>query len=210
MELVCQYCKEDRKTRRSLVSHERLCKCNPSRAESNFSKRKSEVPWNKGLSKETDDRVKKNADGVRATMRKKFEDGYRTTIQKEEYWTDLRRREKSEWRKNLHREFPETHPNRKVAGNRNKMTYPEQVAFDWLKNNNVVFEHQKQILGYYVDFCIDNIIIEIDGERWHPTGNEKDATRDLKLTDNGYIIYRIKSKERIEDKLKEIISLWAN
>ena len=69
------------------------------------------------------------------------------------------------------------------------------------------FEHQKAILTYFVDFCINTTIIEIDGEQWHPIGNEKDARRDSELVDNGYTVYRIRSKEKIEQRIKEILSL---
>ena len=58
----------------------------------------------------------------------------------------------------------------------------------------------------FVCFCIDNIIIEIDGEKWHPLGNEKDAKRDLQLSNIGYVVYRIRSKENIQNRLQQILS----
>jgi len=174
---------------------------------SNLTLRKNKIPWNKGLTKQTDERVNKNSENTKKTMQALFDSGYRTPSQTADFWTVERRKEKSEWRKQLHKDFPETHPNRKLAGNRNKMTYPEKVAFDFLTANNIKFEHQKEILGYFVDFCIDKLIIEIDGEQWHPIGNEKDTKRDLELTNNGYTVYRIRSKEKIQKRIKEILSL---
>ena len=79
-------------------------------------------------------------------------------------WTDEMRQAKSEWRKQYHKDNPNAHPNRKVAGNRSKMTYPEQVAFDYLTSKGVNFEHQKYVLRYFPDFVVGNVIIEIDGE----------------------------------------------
>lgn len=59
---VCKYCGKICKNNNSLRNHERLCKDNPNRQESYLMKKnKSEdyVPWNKGLTKETDERVAK-------------------------------------------------------------------------------------------------------------------------------------------------------
>ncbi len=154
------------------------------------------TPWNKGLSKETDDRVKRLAETVSTTTK-----GRPSKV----VWTDEMRLAKSQWRKQLHLEHPETHPNRRLAGNRNKMTYPEKVAFDFLTRNSISFEHQKQIGKYFVDFCVNDVIIEIDGARWHNA--EKDKIRDSFLESLGYKVYRIDSKERIDNRIKDILSV---
>ena len=85
------------------------------------------------------------------------------------------------------------------------MTYPEKVAFDFFTVNSIKFEHQKQIGKYFVDFCIDNVIIEIDGARWH--NKEKDLIRDAEIESIGYKVFRIDSKECIEDRIKEILGV---
>lgn len=74
--------------------------------------------------------------------------------------TGLRKEEK----KNLKRRnsciiiIQKKHPNRKLAGNRKKMTYPEQVAFDWLIEHKITFVHQKEFcfneMKRFVDFYI--------------------------------------------------------
>lgn len=87
------------------------------------------------------------------------------------------------------------------------MTYPERVAFEFLVRSGVEFEHQKPISGFYVDFCINDVIIEIDGEYWHPVGNEKDRVRDEKLVSEGYTVFRIRSKDNIEEQLQQILSV---
>jgi len=150
------------------------------------------TPWNKGLDK-TDPRIAKQAIQISNTMK-----GRPTST----IWTDEMRKAKSEWRKKLHREHPDTHPNRRLAGNRKKWTYPERVAGEWLERNNIQYKRNPRIDKYYPDFVIDNIIVEIDGERWHNA--EKDSKRDLQLSQLGYIIYRIKAKECIEEKLSTI------
>lgn len=191
--LICKHCGKECKNENSLRSHERLCKENPNRQESNFKFVK--VPWNKGLTKE-DPRVAKQAAATSASLKGR---------PSKTVWTDEMRKNKSEWRKKLHEEHPEMHPNRKLAGNRSSMSYPERVAYDHLNTLGVKFEHQKHIEGVYPDFVIGNTIIEIDGERWH--NEEKDAIRDKKLNDAGYSIFRINSKENIQERINEIISM---
>jgi very-short-patch-repair endonuclease len=191
--LKCQYCAKECKNKNSNSNHERLCRKNPNKQISNFTHCKE--PWNKGLTKD-DLRVAAHAKQVSDTLLGRPS----TTV-----WTDEMRKAKSEWRKKLHKEHPETHPNRRLAGNRNKISYPERVAFDYLKSLGVEFEHQKQVGKYFPDFVIGNVIIEIDGEHWH--NKEKDAARDKELEELGYKIYRINTKEHIEIKIKELLGV---
>ena len=188
---VCNYCQKECKNHNSHRNHERLCKANPSRQESNFKFIKE--PWNKGLTKD-DIRVAKNAEKVSQALKGK---------PSKVIWTEEMRKAKSEWRKQLHKDHPETHPNRRLAGNRNKMTYPEKVAFEFLSKINIQFEHQKQIDKFFPDFVIDYIIIEIDGANWH--NKEKDDKRDKVLSTYGYKVFRILSSERIEERIREIL-----
>lgn len=165
--------------------------------------------WNKGLTKETDERVLRNSIGVSKGMKKCILEGRHHGVFSSEFWTEEERIKKSEEKKEYFRKHPEKHPNRLLANNRNKMTYPERVAFDWLERNLIEFSHQVKIDKYHVDFLIGMKIIEIDGEQWHPIGNESDLIRDRYLISIGYEVFRIRSKERIEERLKEIISAWV-
>ena len=192
--LVCKFCNKECKNPNSLRNHERLCGSNPTRQTSNLNSRIDKTPWNKGLTKITDNRVKQNAEAVSLALVGKPS----KTI-----WTDDMRKAKSEWRKQLHKDFPETHPNRRLAGNRKKMSYPEQVAYDCLTRYNIVFEHNKKIDKYYPDFVIGNLVIEIDGAQWHDI--EKDKARDEIISSYGYQVVRILSTENIEERLKEIL-----
>jgi very-short-patch-repair endonuclease len=190
--MICQYCSKECKSATSHRNHERCCPSNETRNYKNGMTGKTS--WNRGLTKE-DPRVKKNAEGVSKTL--KGRPG--------RPWTDEQRLAKSEWRKQYHRDNPEAHPNRKLANNKTKMSYPEQIAYNWLLRNNIPFEHQKRIGKYYPDFVIGSTIIEIDGERWHSA--ERDQIRDCFLSENGYTITRIKAKEPIEDRLSQIFSV---
>jgi very-short-patch-repair endonuclease len=191
--MYCKFCGKECKNGNSLRNHQRLCKENPDRQESNFKYIKD--PWNKGLTKE-DPRVAKAAERLSKALKGK---------PSKTVWTDEMRKAKSEWRKQLHIDHPETHPNRRLAGNRKKMSYPEKVAHDFLVASEIEFEHNKMICGYYPDFVIGNTIIEIDGARWHD--KERDSIRDKVLCEAGYFVFRIDSKEHIEDRIKEILSV---
>lgn len=190
---ICQFCNKEKKNHNSWRNHQRLCSYNPDKQESNFKHVKQ--PWNKGLDKQ-DPRVAKNA--VSLSLAKKGKPS-------NQIWTEEMRKAKSEWRKQLHIENPESHPNRRLSGNKKKMTYPEKVAADWLDKNGFIYEHNKKIGRYYPDFVINWIIIEIDGEYWHD--ESKDKIRDKNLNDLGYTVYRIKAKDRIEERLQELLGV---
>lgn len=58
---ICKFCSKVCKNDNSLRNHERLCKENPKHQISSFVKYNKECKcvWNKGLTKETDKRIKK-------------------------------------------------------------------------------------------------------------------------------------------------------
>lgn len=115
------------------------------------------------------------------------------------------RKHKSEWRKELHLTNPETHPNRRLANNRGKMTYPERLIYDLLTDKGIEFEHQKKVDRYYPDFTIGKIIIEIDGEVFHNA--DKDAARDKILESHGYKVYRfpVGRKRDLVERVSEFL-----
>lgn len=202
--LVCKHCSKECRSVKSHRSHELVCPRNKDRVYKNGMTGKK--AWNKGKTVDTHPELKDLLCAGGLALKEKCESGFTPYVATSEYWTDERRKEKSEWRVNLHIVDPGSHPNRKLASNRSSITYPEKVALDYLVRNGVKFEHQKKIDKYYVDFCIGNVVIEIDGEQWHPIGNERDAKRDKVLNGLGYIVFRIRSKERIEDRLSDILS----
>lgn len=192
--LICKHCGKECKNLNSLRNHERLCPSNPER--NYVSRTAGKTAWNKGLTKETDSRVLKNAQATSVALKGKPS----KTI-----WTTEMKKAKSEWRKQLHKDFPETHPNRRLAGNRKKMSYPERVAYDFLNAHGIVFEHQKKIDRFYPDFVVDKLVIEIDGAQWH--NDKKDKIRDEIISSYGYKVVRILSSENIEQRLKEILGM---
>lgn len=77
-------------------------------------------------------------------------------------------------------EYPETHPNRICAG---RMSYPEKSFMDYLIKEGLEkekdFFQQKKVNRYHVDFYFPliNLVIEIDGKRWH-TNKELEKKRE--------------------------------
>lgn len=204
--LICKFCNKECKNTNSLRNHERLCKHNPNKQKTFIETYNQNRigSWNSGLTKENNSSLKSAAE----KLKQKYDSGEitaRSPACTKEYWTEERKREKSEWRKQLHKDFPETHPNRRLAGNRKKMSYPEQVAFDWLTRYNIVFEHQKKIDKFFPDFVVGNLVIEIDGAQWHD--KEKDKVRDEIISSYGYNVVRILSSENIEQRLKELLGV---
>lgn len=111
-------------------------------------------------------------------------------------WTAQQRKAKSEEKKKLYAEHPEKHPNRRLANNRSKMSFPERIVYDYLTTKNIQFEHNKYIKPYWADFVINKTIIEVDGERWH--NRDKDLKRDSHLNNYGYEVFRFKAKDIVK------------
>lgn len=111
-------------------------------------------------------------------------------------WTPELRERQSMRKKELYRAHPEKHPNRKLANNKVKMSYPEWLAFCYFTDNKFNFKHNEPVGEFFPDFIIDDdVIVEIDGERWH--NKESDARRDIKLKDLGFKIIRFSAKNII-------------
>lgn len=113
-------------------------------------------------------------------------------------WTDEQRKRQSKNLKERYRRNPNLHPNRILAAI-NKLTYPERLAFEFFTKNNINFKcgYRVEEFGYYPDFLLDNkLIVEIDGERWHSSEEQKqsDKIRDERLKSVGYKIIRIPAR----------------
>lgn len=160
--------------------------------------------WNKGLTKETCERVKLGAEHVSKAMRESAACKYDHAA----IWTEERRKEQSERKKKLYAEHPEKHPNRKLAGNRGKMTYPEQLVNDWLIEHAIEFVHNYQYItdkfNRYVDFYLveQNIFIEVDGEYWHKD-KTLDEAKDLDAAQHNIKTIRIKPKYNVIEQLEQ-------
>lgn len=190
---ICYYCNESFITRRELSQHinkfHRDCKAGP---------------WNKGLTKDTDERIKHCAETYSANVKS----GKVKQADHRAVWTDERRKAQSELKKKYYADHPEKHPNAIVSHNREKMTYPEQLAYDWLIGHSIQIEHNKlfvtESFKRYVDFFVPqfNLIIEIDGEYWHSKSIDTDKLKDIEANRLGFTTLRITPKDGIKRQLE--------
>lgn len=112
--LTCQYCGKEYKNRNSLCNHERLCPKNPQRSEyihEGFNN-VGHIAWNKGLTKETDIRVRKNAESVKKTWESgliQYNNRITPEIRNKISNTCLEKSRKGEWHtslaRNMHHEY---------------------------------------------------------------------------------------------------------
>lgn len=88
-----------------------------------------------------------------------------------------------------------------------KPSYPEQYFINLLNNENIKFKREVKVGKYFVDFVIKSksklIALEIDGKQHNILDRIKsDIKKDKILKENGYIVYRIKWCNPINDKNK--------
>ena len=83
---------------------------------------------------------------------------------------------------------------------------PEKEYAKYLTENNINFEHQVKVNGFYFDFLLtdENKLVEIDGKYWHPkTINDdseswevrnynRDRKKDMLAKELGYELQRIR------------------
>lgn len=154
---------------------------------------KGHPAWNKGKTKSNDERLAKSAELISRTMKGRPSN---------QVWTEEMREKQSTRKKEYFEKNPDKHPNRLVANNKKKWTYPEKVAADWFESLGIDYIKNKKINRFFPDFVVDNIIVEIDGQYWHD--KDSDEKRDRILESEGYVVYRIAAKENIHKRLEEI------
>lgn len=175
--------------------------------------------WNRGLTKESDIRVRKNAESTKKTINEMFKCG------KIKVWSkglrkgnDLRvlkcslrmiknnpvksmevRNKISKSILKLYKNKPEILENRKPSGI-NQFTGVFSSLELKIKNKlnklGIKFHHNFKIGRYWADFLILNkVVIECDGEYWHPIGNVHDKIKDKYLIKRGYKVIRIRENK---------------
>ena len=209
--LLCQYCGKECKNSNSLCNHERLCKYNPIKQESNLKEfiGVSHVAWNKGLTKETDDRV--------AAQSKSLSKYYETH---DAAWVGKNLPEEmkqniGEGVKRFLIENPDMVPYKR--NHSSKESYPEEYFTELFQQEGIKLVKQFSVHSYHLDFCDPDkkIDIEIDGDQHYldPKIVEHDKIRNKFLEDSGWTLFRIKwsdykkmthsEKEQIVQKIKD-------
>ena len=170
--------------------------------------------WNKGLTKETDEHVAKNAKRVSKAFQKTIANGYVNPTWNDVYWTKEKRKEQSERKRKLYAEHPEKHPNVKM-NQKGFISKPEKITKQWLIEHNIDYIPQYRVqhedLIRYVDFYIPHLylFIEIDGSYWHKDTKDLDKKKDLLAKKYGFNTLRISDTEDIK-KVYQNILIWYN
>lgn len=182
MEFICKYCGKICKNLNSLHCHERLCGKNPNKAISNVVKHNQTVgPWNKGLTKETSQNVKRAAEALHL----KYQSG--ELIAHESPMNDpvIREKHKKKMQEVYRNRIPHAHA-------RSKHGYYKDIWFEsswelmfivYCLENNIQFErnhtafsyqYENSIKTYFPDFYLPKTdeYIEIKGVK-----TEKDIAK---------------------------------
>ena len=181
-DFICKYCGKICKNKNSLINHERLCKENPDRQESyimKWNKEKNHNVWNKGLTKESDERVAKYTE----TRQKRIENG-----EIELYWKGKHHSDKTiEKMKNN-----ENCGGLRVGSGRGKMGYYKGYycrsswELAWVVyqlEHNIIPEQCYEYFEYFVDgekhryypdFKIGDVYIEIKGAHYNNWEKKKE------------------------------------
>lgn len=184
---ICKFCGKICKNIKSLRSHERLCKLNPNRQESSWVKFNHERgAWNKGLTKETDERLSKSA----KTLSEGYKSGRLINAIKGTKHTDEQKKKISESRKKYLLEHPDKVPyllNHHSKGD----SYPEKYFKEVFDNEHIEYKQNYYQCGYFLDFAWPDkkIYVEIDGEQHYLDKRiiEHDKIRTQKLLESGWI-----------------------
>lgn len=203
-DLFCKYCKKEFKSRNSLCNHERLCSENPNRQiQSKF------IPfcsvghpsWNKGLTKETDSRVKEFSEA----LREKYKTGELTPSFKGRTHTQETKELISRKMKDYLSMNPDKVPY--VINHSSRTSYPEMYFIELFKKENIDLTYHYRISKYELDFCnvAKKIDIEIDGDQHYLDKRIKisDSERDKYLISNGWVVFRIRWSEYQKSTFEE-------
>jgi very-short-patch-repair endonuclease len=200
---TCKFCGKGCKNKNSLAQHERRCKENPNRIESPFVKfnKDRDHVWNKGLTKNTDERVNKGAN----TLKNGYSTGRLVNHNKGKLESEEQKQKISISRKRYLEENPNKVPY--LLNHSSKISFPEQYFIDVFENEKIPFKYHKQIGIYQLDFYNDELklYIEIDGEQhFQEKAIKRDLARDKYLESLGWKGMRIRwsTFKRLNDNEK--------
>ena len=189
--LFCKFCGKECKNKNSLIQHKIRCKQNPNRVE-NYSSpkinRKGQVPWNKGLTKETDQRIAKGVEQLRLYYT--THDGtYKGRTHTEDY---------KKYMSTVMTQLNHGHKGRRTHGKGGYidglylMSTYELVYYVYMRDHNYnihlcenrfQYEWQGKIHFYTPDFVVDGKIVEIKGYE-----SERDTVK-YKAVENITVLY---------------------
>ena len=164
---------------------------------------KGKETWNKGLTKESNNSIKKGAE----TFKRNFKNGKFNIHNKGKKLSKEHRKAVSEGMKKAHKEG-RAHNIGTCRWN-NKMSYPEEFFTKVIENEFIDknYTNEYPVGIYSIDFAwVDKkLAIEIDGEQHErPEYKARDKRKDEKLYSEGWDVLRIKWKDMFHETKKWI------
>lgn len=145
--------------------------------------RTGRVAWNKGLTKETDERVRRYG----KTTSERYKNHINTPPSLGKTLSEETKKKISESRKKFLLEHPEKVPYK--LNHSSKQSFPEKFFETVFINNGISFEKEFYTNGYWLDFCFNKTFyVEIDGEQHYLDKKivEHDKIRTARLTESGF------------------------
>ena len=192
---ICKFCNKECLNSNSHRNHERLCPKNPDRKYISYTKGKPS--WNKGLSKETEERLKLRGE----RLHKRYENGELTAPQTGKSLSEETKKKISESMKKAQKDGRAYNIGQSRWNNEHSI--PEKWLIKVLKNDfnqieNIDYKTEMSFYRYALDFAWPEkkLCIEIDGKQH--LYDEKQIARD-------------KEKDRLlkEDGWKELRLKWS-
>lgn len=190
---ICKFCGKQCKNPNSLRNHERLCPNNKDRVYKSHTI--GHTAWNKGKTKETDERVRKYGE----TCSEGYNSGRLINSNLGKHHTEEEKKHLSEKRKQFLKEHPEKVPyvlNHHSKGD----SYPEKYFKEVFDNEKINYEQNYKQSGYFLDFAWPEkkLYLEIDGEQHYVDKRiiEHDKVRTETLSNEGWVcVVRIRWSE---------------
>lgn len=192
-------CSINNKKKRAEYGRWKCLKCNiifNTRAEY-YSHNKKEHPiepgssWNKGLTKETNEIVRKHAE----KLSNDYKSGKIIHPNKGKHMSEEIKQKVSASMKKFFKEHPDRVPY--VLNHSSKESYPEKYFRELLTNGNITgWKRNFHLIGYFLDFGFKDkkIDLEIDGEQHYTDKGmvEHDIIRNKSILEEGWKVIRIR------------------
>lgn len=216
--VCCPFCQKNYNVN-GILYHIRYCKQNPNH-EINYNKgnhgaTKGYIAWNKGLTKDIDERVRQNSE----TLHQRYKSGEIIPP-----WQGKKHTEetKEKIRKSMNKFFEEHgNPGWNSMTNTQTPSYPEKYFLKYFLNNNIPLKYHLGVGSYQLDFYNKELkkYIEIDGEQHYrdDTAKEHDRKRTEVLLAKGWVGMRIRwskfkkyndeEKEELLNEIKKFLNM---
>ena len=213
--LCCEFCSKQYTTIYSYRQHYIRCKSNPNKIICKPTLGMTgKTAWNKGLTKDSDDRVKKNGEGVSKTLKIQFLSGHRKIVP----MSDENRKKLSERQSLFNTGGKSKWFN--IGGQKVQGTYEKQFAehlekenikWEKIKTHNHIFKYQidNSLKSYAPDFWLPelNLYVEIKGFWWGNDEQKMNIVKEQHDDKNLVVLFGKDKLDKICENIKQNLPL---